>query len=127
MPPKVLSFIWRAVSFCLPTKIQLMSKHVQIDASCPVCHEAPETIYHALVTCRVAAKCWQYFSHSSSTLDFLDFPAWLNNKISGQSRENKAKALTLCWSIWRARNDLVWNNKRLKELKIVAKAWEYLS
>ncbi|XP_074327050.1 uncharacterized protein LOC141664988 [Apium graveolens] len=57
----------------------------------------------------------------------MEFSIWLKNRLAGQTKENKAKIITLCWSIWRARNDLLWNGKRWKELRIVANAWEYLS
>ncbi|XP_074343042.1 uncharacterized protein LOC141680828 [Apium graveolens] len=57
----------------------------------------------------------------------MEFPVWLISRLANQSKEKKAKMLTLCWSIWKARNDLVWSNKRWQEMRIVAKVWEYLT
>ncbi|XP_074341804.1 uncharacterized protein LOC141679194 [Apium graveolens] len=57
----------------------------------------------------------------------MDFQEWMARFLSDQTVQNKVKCVTVCWAIWRARNDLVWSNKRWSSLKIVAKAWEYLS
>ncbi|KAK1366578.1 hypothetical protein POM88_042139 [Heracleum sosnowskyi] len=57
----------------------------------------------------------------------IQFRVWLENALSGQSSYTTAKIITLYWSIWRARNDVVWNQKSWSSLRIVAKAWEYLS
>lgn len=126
-PPKVLNLIWRAVNHCLPTKTQLQSKHVSVDNMCPVCNEEEESVEHALVKCRLTGRVWQLYNQNITMEECREFPSWLKNRLTGQSKENKTKILTLCWSIWRARNDLVWNNRRWKEIKIIAKAWEYFS
>ncbi|XP_074352508.1 uncharacterized protein LOC141691641 [Apium graveolens] len=97
-PPKVLHLVWRAAASCLPTKVQL-----------------------------VAARCWQIFDSNFGAGNFNEFSEWFQRTLSGQSRTSSAKIVTLCWSIWRARNDLVWNNRRWMAMKIVAKGWEYLS
>ena len=122
-----MNLIWRAVTDCFLTKTQLRSKHVQIDNKCPVCDNGVESIFHALVGCDVAARCWNIFGPTIDTQVGLNFRPWLEKSIVGQPSEKKAKVITLCWSIWRARNDLVWNNKRWSALRTVAKVWEYLS
>lgn len=126
-PPKVLHLIWRAATACLPTKSQLRMKHVQIDSACPVCNNGVESIYHALVQCEGAARCWHIVNQNIDTHTNMDFAQWLEGIVAGQSGDWKAKVITLCWSIWRARNDLVWNGKRWTSMRIVAKAWEFLS
>lgn len=50
-PPKTLNLLWRALSECLPTKVQLPRKHVQVDTRCPVCLDGDESILHSLVSC----------------------------------------------------------------------------
>ncbi|XP_074352009.1 uncharacterized protein LOC141691167 [Apium graveolens] len=94
---------------------------------CPVCDEVAETIMHILVLCKVVKACWQVFKAGINVDGALEFTDWLAGILEGQSKNNKANILTLCWSIWRSRNDLVWYNKRWTVLRIVAKAWEYLS
>lgn len=126
-PPKALHLIWRAANNCLPTKTQLREKHVRIDDRCPVCDNGVESIIHALVECTVAAECWHIFDTDLQVQLGMSFSDWLHANTNGQTMSRKAKMFTLCWSIWRARNDLVWNRKRWSAMKIVAKAWEYLS
>lgn len=111
-PPKVLNLVCRAATYCLPTKVQLQTKHVQIDNVCPVCDEGVEFFFHALVQCKVAAMCWHIHNPGINTEGTREFPEWLESNLSGQSNKNKAKIITLCWSIWRSRNDLVWSMKR---------------
>ncbi|XP_074323130.1 uncharacterized protein LOC141660070 [Apium graveolens] len=126
-PPQVMNLIWRVSTFCLPTLVQLQTKHVRVNNMCPVCNEAAETIIHILVQCKVAKACWQVFKDGTNIEGALEFTDWLAGILEGQSKNNKAKILTMCWSIWRSRNDLVWHNKRWTVLRIVAKVWEYLS
>lgn len=126
-PPKALSLVWRAVSNCLPTKSVLQTKHVTVENTCPVCNEEIETIFHSLVQCRAAALCWKVHNAEIPTNVTMDFSVWLERNLSAKSVQNNARIVTLCWSIWRARNDLVWNNKRWNPMRIVAKAWEYLT
>ncbi|XP_060974712.1 uncharacterized protein LOC133039780 [Cannabis sativa] len=53
IPPKVHHFLWKACSGCLPTKVQLQSKHVNVDLLCPFCNMHVETIFHVLLDCSV--------------------------------------------------------------------------
>lgn len=123
----MLNVIWRAVNYCLPTKTQLQGKHVQINNVCPVCNGEVESISHALFQCKVAAMCWQAFNPSIATDGNMEFSVWLEQNLTGQSINYQAKIITLCWSIWRSRNDLFWNKKWWPIMRIIAKVWEYLS
>lgn len=51
-PSKVLNFLWRVLSNCLPTKVMLAQKRVPVNQVCPVCKNNDETIIHALVFCQ---------------------------------------------------------------------------
>lgn len=126
-PPKALNVVWRAISSCLPTKTLLRTELVQIDNMCHVCNEEIETIFHGLVQCKVAAWCWQLHNPNIITNVTMDFSEWLERNLSGLSNQTNPKIITLCWSISRSRNDLSFSNKRWTSMRIVAKAWEYLS
>lgn len=39
----------------------------------------------------------------------------------------RAEIVTLCWAIWRARNEMVWNKKASTVNRVVAMAREYLT
>lgn len=126
-PPQVLNLIWRALTYCLPTLFQLQSKHVPVNNICPVCKEGVESIFHALVQCKAADMCWQLFLPGINTNSGMEFRVWLERILSCKPDNIKTRIITLCWSIWRSRNDFVWKNQTWQPMKIVAKAWEYLS
>lgn len=58
VPAKVRNFIWRVCSKCLPTRLALLSRHVDVPLTCPVCNLEPESDYHALIACPKAKKVW---------------------------------------------------------------------
>ncbi|XP_074352340.1 uncharacterized protein LOC141691502 [Apium graveolens] len=93
-PPKVLSLVWRAASFCLPTKAILQTKHVQIDNVCPVCKEEVRTIFHSLVQSKVASSCWQILNQRISTDGSFDFADWRSTILSGQSTSLTERIIT---------------------------------
>lgn len=78
----------------------------------PDLNEGIESIFHALVQCKVATICWQVFNLGINTERTMNFPVLLERSLTGELKNNKAKIITLCWSIWRSRNDLVWNKKQ---------------
>ncbi|XP_074359806.1 uncharacterized protein LOC141699902 [Apium graveolens] len=85
---------------------QNSTKHVQIDNIYPVCHEEAESVFHSLVQCKAATLGWQIHNPNISTNETMEFAEWLDRNLSGQPTQATAKIITLCWSIWRARNDL---------------------
>lgn len=56
-PSKVLNFLWRALSNCLPTRVMLALKRVPIDKVSPICKINDETIFHALMSSPVVVQC----------------------------------------------------------------------
>lgn len=53
-PPKVLNFLWRALSNCLPTMVMLTQIHVPVSSVYPVCRNGDETVEHILCHCTLA-------------------------------------------------------------------------
>uniref|UniRef100_A0A803P564 Reverse transcriptase zinc-binding domain-containing protein n=1 Tax=Cannabis sativa TaxID=3483 RepID=A0A803P564_CANSA len=96
-PPKMKNLLWRAEKRCIPTMTQLQSKRVNVNPICPVCTMAPETIEHSLLSCPVVAAVWDRVG------------------------------IALCWAIWNARNDKVWQNKVMGIESIVASPTNYLN
>ncbi|WOG89983.1 hypothetical protein DCAR_0209224 [Daucus carota subsp. sativus] len=127
VPPKALNLVWRALSHCLPTMTQLQLKHVPVQVWCPVCKEEPETILHSLVTCTFAWQCWLALRVNISWDQNMDFSSWMNIVLSTGTSKQRAEAVMLCWAIWRARNDLIWNQKFSTVNKVVAAAKQNLT
>lgn len=110
VPPKIKDLLWRAANNCVPTKTQLRSRHVNIDATCPMCKNQRETIPHCFVECSFARACWErtgigvYNSVSGS------FAGWLEEQLRVFEGSNRTEIAMVCWAIWKVRTDLVWNN-----------------
>uniref|UniRef100_A0A803PBY7 Reverse transcriptase domain-containing protein n=1 Tax=Cannabis sativa TaxID=3483 RepID=A0A803PBY7_CANSA len=51
VPLKVLHFVWKAISGCLSTNLQLHSKHVPVQLQCMFCSREEESIMHVLIQC----------------------------------------------------------------------------
>lgn len=121
-PPKVINVAWRALCGFLPTLVQLQFKHVQVDTHCPVCLQEEETILHSLVLCPFAQSCWNIIFHGFQVNQNQNFGEWLSNIFDKEHQDMNALIITVCWSLWRARNDVVWNRKYTKANRVIASA-----
>lgn len=125
-PPKVLNFVWRALSFCLPTMVMLQQKHVPVLKECPVCGSEDESIQHALVYCTTAAQCWQRILPEVSLQEGEDLYGWWKIVLERCNKDKQAEVATISWTIWKARNDRVWNNKQAQVNGVLSSAKSYL-
>lgn len=124
IPPKVKHFLWRAVTGSLPTKDNLRCKQVQISSCCPVCQNYAESTLHILVTCSFAEVCWLNSDTPYVTGEFHTFGDWLQLVFQQCSKMEVQSKVMICWTLWKNRNDLVWNQHslRLKEVVELAKS-----
>lgn len=105
---------------------QLWNKYVPVINVYPVCSLHKETIYHALVTCPFATQCWQTGLPNIILNAASDFSDWLLQNFQNRTKDECAVIATFCWTIWKARNDLVWNQKHAQVYVIVASANQHL-
>uniref|UniRef100_A0A803NKP8 RNase H type-1 domain-containing protein n=1 Tax=Cannabis sativa TaxID=3483 RepID=A0A803NKP8_CANSA len=127
LPPKMKNLAWRACQGCLPTMIQLRTKRVEVSSVCPVCNSQEESIFHALVGCPAAALCWNRVGIGTAASQQNTFFDWCASKFLVCDADQKKLIVALCWSIWNARNDKVWNNKTSSVESIVFSAQPYLN
>lgn len=125
-PAKTLNLLWRALSCCLPTNVQLQQKHVQVQLMCPVCSNGDESAYHSLVLCDFASQCWRRIFTNFQPDGASSFPEWFVQTVDACNVVKRAEVAVVCWAIWKARNELVWNQKRSQAWKVVESAKEYL-
>ncbi|XP_074352682.1 uncharacterized protein LOC141691828 [Apium graveolens] len=126
-PAKVLNLIWRAASGLLPTLVSLSQKHVPVTTACPVCDGADETILHALVTCPKAALLWQSIISDVQQYVQGDFFDWLDGTLRQVNKDRRALVGTIAWSIWKGRNEKVWNNRSSSVNSMLYLANNYLT
>ncbi|KAM6568466.1 hypothetical protein CsatB_016451 [Cannabis sativa] len=122
VPQKVLHFGWRAITGCLPTKVQLQTKHVVVPLSCPFCNAERETISHVLIECHFARSCWNRSAINSSSSAVSDFRGWFIMVTAARNSSSAAEVLMIAWQIWSARNDILWNQKTVSAASVVLSA-----
>ena len=66
LPPKVLDFVWRLCSNCLPLRVRLHKKGVVLDKCCGLYDMEVEDASHLFFNCSFARSCW-----AAARLDFL--------------------------------------------------------
>ncbi|KAM6544052.1 hypothetical protein CsatB_008499 [Cannabis sativa] len=121
VPPKVQHFLWRVLVGCLPTKVQLSTKKINVDLYCPFCNNAVETISHVLLECRFASSCWTVSIVPAGVVSH-GFNNWLSDLVSHQSAAVVKEAACVSWKIWAVRNELLWNKKSCSAIDVVRSA-----
>lgn len=122
IPPKVKDFLWRACSGYLPTRMALQQKHVPILTHCPMCNNNEETTMHCLARCNFAQACICEAGFGNTLDSSEDFEGWLNVTLSSYSRLEAAELVMSLWSIWKARNMVVWHGTYLHIDEVVRTA-----
>jgi hypothetical protein len=118
-PSKVIAFSWQLVLDRIPSKQNLALRGVDTgnDARCAACNSELESSAHLFLHCRVTAQIWydiaRWIGHElilppSVDHSFSIFVSCGTNKI-------RKKGFSLIWhafiwSIWRARNNRIFNN-----------------
>lgn len=72
VPPKIKMFGWKVCCNILPTKCNLRSRGLDIEAVCPVCRKENETMLHCLRDCKPSKKFWK-LCHSELGVLCTDF------------------------------------------------------
>ncbi|XP_060974207.1 uncharacterized protein LOC133039350 [Cannabis sativa] len=126
VPLKVKNTAWRAITGCLPTRVQLRIKKVQVPLVCPFCELYNETIFHCFVSCfflsYVLALCWAGGEIDGVVL----FGTWLRDVLNRVGADIAARVLMICWSLWNARNDIICQENFCTVSKVVESAKVYL-
>ncbi|XP_021975233.1 uncharacterized protein LOC110870354 [Helianthus annuus] len=122
VPAKCNVFAWRAELGKILTGVALRNMNIQVeDITCQLCESRDEINEHLFVfysfTCliwqRVAAWCRVPALNVASVRDLLE----IRNQIGLNDLAKEVFygiVMIACWSIWRARNELIFSNKPAK-------------
>ena len=114
MAPKVKIFLWRACRNCLSTRIRLQAKGIQCTDRCAVCDEFGEDSTHMFFMCSKSMLCWQRIGLWSPLMGAFDtnanFPTNVFAILQHLDQQQKQVFGVTLWSIWKHRNNKVWNN-----------------
>uniref|UniRef100_A0A803NVY9 Reverse transcriptase zinc-binding domain-containing protein n=1 Tax=Cannabis sativa TaxID=3483 RepID=A0A803NVY9_CANSA len=122
LPPKVVNFLWRVSTNSLPTRFQLSTKNIPIDPRCPFCLVAPETALHVLVRCSFAQSYWSQSHVPSIAPGAMVFTSWFDGGLKAWNVAKSLEAAMILWSIWKHRNELVWNSNQQDSNEVLSVA-----
>ena len=120
--PRIKTFIWKCMHHSIGVRDCLQARGLQVDNICPHCHNRPESIIHALRDCHVLKTIWHQLGISCLDISFFsaNMQDWLMSnckdkgvRSSGQAPWNQIFMFAI-WTIWKGRNQLVFENKNLK-------------
>ncbi|KAM0005010.1 putative reverse transcriptase zinc-binding domain-containing protein [Helianthus debilis subsp. tardiflorus] len=128
-PKKVAMVGWRALVDRLPTKVAISARGIQLQSTCCVfCSDFPETCEHIFASCQFAQTVWSIIiqwckiptAFIFSLKDLLEY----RNFVQGSAKKKKALyavSLVYLWSVslWRMRNDMVFNQGQVSVQKVV--------
>ncbi|KAK2365042.1 hypothetical protein QL285_089842 [Trifolium repens] len=113
-PPKVKTLLWRICRNCAPTRVRLRTKGVDCPLVCPLCNVEGEDSKHVFFSCPSSQNVWSMstFSQvvSSAANSDNDVNTVIFNILQHLSKDDAALFGCTLWSIWKQRNNQIWNN-----------------
>lgn len=110
IPHKIKHFAWKAGCNILATKMKLAKRKITPNGTCELCGHDEETIYHLLWFYDHAKEVWNASKFAvpfeiSTRWNFLDVVE--NLQRCEHTRPGLMEHfITVCWGIWKNRNDL---------------------
>ena len=126
VPNKVKNFIWRAIVNCLPTKLALKRKHIDISEIGSICNDNVEDVVHILIKCPFARRVWNVSRIGDRSGGSVAMEDWWNQLIQGKDKMITNLAAMVSWSLWNNRNDIVWKGRSRQAAEIIKYAEELL-
>ena len=116
--PRIQTFIWMCFHNSIATRVCIASRGMQVNLTCLICHQAPESIIHVLRDCYLATSCWQNLGVNLGCEFFsLDSREWLKKYCRWDVKVgpllipwNLLFSFGL-WTIWQHRNGVVFQNR----------------
>ncbi|XP_035839862.1 uncharacterized protein LOC110913183 [Helianthus annuus] len=125
---KVNIHSWRMEMEKIPTGVALKYRNVQIgDPLCPLCGSNEESVERIFIACQVASVIWNGVSSWCKIPNIFAFSIRdllrIHKEISASECKKEAVQSIImigCWSLWRARNNLIFSNKEIKIDRIMS-------
>ncbi|GAB2254414.1 hypothetical protein Droror1_Dr00022223 [Drosera rotundifolia] len=104
-PQKLKMFLWHACIECLPTRLNLAQKGMEIDTTCPICEAAPESRLHALSDCPGVRIAWHRTSvNQSLPQGYSQFKDWCFDSLERLSKIEMEELVSLMYFLWTNRS-----------------------
>lgn len=99
----------------LPTRVRLSDKGVDCPQNCVLCDNSVEDTAHVFFLCQNSEQCWHRFglwnliqpkiSHTRSVVELVF------SVLQSLSKEETALFMVIICSIWKQRNNKIWNKE----------------
>ena len=106
LPAKVRIFAWRACVNKLSTRMNMVTRGIDVDASCPLCGKEGESTKHAILYCKKICDVWWFWQFCP-----INLLAETNDVVNVALRIMEAGTchdlvifFVTAWSIWYNRN-----------------------
>lgn len=122
-PPKVSIFFWKLVWEVLPTRLFLSQRLRTCDPTCAWCGQTNKSLVHLFWDCELALWAWHYIESWWSIKHDLLFKSGFSLQYILRLYKPKfvqqiwqIVVTATLWSVWLARNDLIFNNVKISKL-----------
>lgn len=125
-PPKILAFVWKIQWNILPTRHFISSRIAGVLNICPWCGIVQETSSHLFGDCVLAKWSWNFICkwwsikalpHENGTFSLAGLLKLFSRPFLKEIWQ--IVVVAVLWSIWLARNELVFSNIRIKEACLI--------
>ncbi|XP_074378356.1 uncharacterized protein LOC141719891 [Apium graveolens] len=105
----------------------LLCKRISVNPKCSICNSDDESVIHSLVTCSFVKECHQLTLITQVAGDFHNFPDRLQLVFDQNNKQEICNKVTVCWFLWKNRNDVVWKQRGSGASDIVYAALSFLN
>ncbi|KAM1949581.1 hypothetical protein ACFX15_009620 [Malus domestica] len=113
VPTKVKICVWRLANELVPTRANLVARHITMDVECVLCGAYGESTIHLMKDCHYARCAWMS-SHVGTLVRNNHPPSfmiWINEVADRLPKASFDIFMMVCWALWRARNMKLWEEK----------------
>lgn len=122
-------FMWKAVRNWVACRENLVRRKCISSPICPICESASESIEHLLFHCPWSRAVWFGSGMAFWILqkEIVAVDKWMEDMLCGclakeTNREVVGAIFQMCWAIWKARNNFVFNGKKLVPSDVIEEA-----
>ncbi|CAN1339561.1 Putative ribonuclease H protein At1g65750 [Linum perenne] len=130
VPPLLRTFLWRLARGVLPTRLSLQHRHIMVPSECGLCGGEMENTWHLFLNCSIARQCWDAGGYTRLVEDGISRSESMHDWVFYLTRDvdavKAAEITAILNSIWRERNNRVWNGKETPPLAIIRDGLESL-
>jgi hypothetical protein len=116
IPLKIKIFMWFLSNKVLLTKDNLAKRKWNGCQKCCFC-DSTETVNHLFIACPFIQMVWRIIYLSYNIPPPSNVTNMFGNWLNGVDRQSKVfiriGVSALCWSIWKVRNDIIFNKKQI--------------